>query len=242
MVNMSDRLLMMAQNIKQGETMADIGTDHGFLALYLVEKNICPKTILADISKGSLDKARKNVDEFVVHMGNENLEDRFEFRLGNGIDILEPAEVDVVCIAGMGGALIAEILNCDIRKSKSFNKLILQPRNGQIKLRRWLYENDFKIEKNLLAEEGKFICEVIIAVPARGNETAIKQKPDDFECEFPENMFEHSPKEAEEFAGRKIKADLMILESIGHRDPERSERIASHAQYLEKLLEKRRQR
>lgn len=242
MINMSDRLLLMAQNIKQGETMADIGTDHGFLALYLIEKNISPKTILADISKGSLDKARKNVNEFVIHMGNEGLKDRFEFRLGNGIDILKSAEVDVVCIAGMGGALIAEILNADIAKAKSFKKLILQPRNGQIKLRRWLYENSFIIEKNLLAEEGKFICEVIVATPAKSNIVAMVKEPDDFECEFPENMFDHSPKEAEEFAKRKLKADLMILESIGHRDPERSRRIASHAQYLEKLLEKRRQR
>lgn len=239
-MKLSDRLLLMAQNINQGETMADIGTDHGFLALYLVEKGICNKTILADISQGSLEKARRNVEEFRRYMPDVAPEGTFDLRLGNGIDILAPGEVEVVCIAGMGGALIADILNDDIEKAKTFKRFILQPRNGQIQLRKWLYENHFTIEKNLLVPEGKFICEIIIAVPSPEQDSKDQPKPSDFEFEFPPDLFLHNPELATKFAEKKLQGDLMILDWIGERDPKRAQEIAAHAHYLKELLHERR--
>lgn len=158
MIKLTDRLQVLADQIKQNETMADIGTDHGFLPLFLWENEISPKVIMADISSGSLEKARCNCE---VHYPDE----KFDLRLGNGIQVLENGEVDAVVIAGMGGKLITKILSENPEKTKSFKKLVLQPRNGQGKLRYWLLENGFSIICESLVREGKYICEIITAVP-----------------------------------------------------------------------------
>lgn len=128
MMKLSPRLKKIAEQINAGETMADIGTDHGFLPIYLWENKICPKVIMADISSGSLLKARENCEMY-------DPDARFDLRLGSGIEVLEEAEVDAVVMAGMGGILMTEILEKDIKKSLSFRKLILQPRKDVGKLR-----------------------------------------------------------------------------------------------------------
>lgn len=160
MIKLTDRLQTLADQIKQNETMADIGTDHGFLPIFLWENKISPKVIMADVSSGSLDKARCNCADLYP-------DEEFDLRLGNGIQVLDKGEVDAVVIAGMGGKLIAQILGEDTEKTKSFKKLVLQPRNGQGKLRCWLVENDFSIIRESLVREGKYICEVITAVPGK---------------------------------------------------------------------------
>ena len=152
-MKLSDRLQLIADEIHCGETMADIGTDHGFLPLYLLEVKKCPKVIMADISRGSLAKAEENC-KLAKAKGD------YEFRLGNGIDVLEDGEVDVVVIAGMGGNLIADILEWNLKKSRSIKRYILQPRRHVGKLRHWLYCNGFQIVKESLVEEGKCIIMV----------------------------------------------------------------------------------
>jgi len=158
MAELGNRLKTMADYIKAGETMADIGTDHGFLPLYLWEKKICPKVIMTDISAGSLNKAR------AAFPGQPPGAD---FRLGDGLTLLAPGEVDAVVIAGMGGVLITEILSQDMEKTISFSKFIMQPRNGSGKLRYFLDKAGFAIISENLAEEGKFICEIIVAKPPK---------------------------------------------------------------------------
>lgn len=159
MIRLTDRLQVLADQIEQNETMADIGTDHGFLPIYLWENEISPKVIMADISSGSLAKARMNGQELYP-------EETFDLRCGDGIRILENGEVDAVVIAGMGGKLMSQILGEDLEKTRSFKKLVLQPRNGQGKLRYWLVKNGFGIVKESLVREGKYICEIITAVPS----------------------------------------------------------------------------
>ena len=158
MIKLTERLQCLADQIEQNETMADIGTDHGFLPIYLWENEISPKVIMADISAGSLEKARCNCEE--LYPG-----EKFDLRLGNGIQIIENGEVDAVVIAGMGGKLMTQILEEDMEKTRSIKKLVLQPRNGQGKLRYWLVKNGFSIVKESLVREGKYICEIITAVP-----------------------------------------------------------------------------
>lgn len=156
MIKLTERLQLLADQIEKNETMADIGTDHGFLPIYLWENQISPKVIMADISPGSLDKARNN--------GREMYPDQdFDLRLGSGIEVLQNGEVDAVVIAGMGGKLMTEILGKDPEKTKSFKKIVMQPRNGQGKLRCWLIEHGFHITKESLVREGKYICEIITA-------------------------------------------------------------------------------
>ena len=154
-MKLSDRLELIADCIKAGETMADIGTDHGFLPLYLLKKGISPKVIMTDISPYSLDKARKNFEDEKGTVLPSSFHP--EFRVGDGLKVLEPAEVDAVVMAGIGGKLMIEILEEDAAKSHSFGKFILQPRKHPGELRHYLYHNGFMIEEERLVREGKFL-------------------------------------------------------------------------------------
>ena len=170
MIKLSDRLQMIADEIKKGETVADIGTDHGLLPIFLYESGRCPKVILGDINKGPLEKARENI---ALHFGADALDDdgnhacggALALRLGSGLEPVAFGETDAVVIAGMGGILMTEILGLDLNHTKSFKKLILQPRNGSHKLRWWLKQNGFVITAEHLVVERKYICEIITVEP-----------------------------------------------------------------------------
>lgn len=163
MINLSDRLEKMAQSINKGETMADIGTDHGFLPLYMLQNAMCPRVIMTDISEKSLMKAEENA---VIYLGEQT--DAAEFRVGDGLVPLGKSEVDTIVIAGMGGKLIRDIMAEDMELTMSFKKYILQPRIGQGELRRWLIENGFVIISDDLVREGRHIPEIITVLTPLG--------------------------------------------------------------------------
>lgn len=158
MTELSIRLQKIADRINEGETMADIGTDHGFLPIYLIENDISPSVIMTDVSRPSLMKGSDNLDM----LGADR--DRADFRVGDGISVLKSGETDAVVIAGMGGMLIRDIMSVDMDHTCSFRKYILQPRTRQGHLRKWLLENGFTIIHEDLVEEGRFIPEIITAL------------------------------------------------------------------------------
>lgn len=158
MIKLSERLLAIAACIDPGETVADIGTDHGLLPIFLYEQNKNPNVILCDLKPGPLEKAKKNIDTYVPLFSPA-------VRQGDGLTVLDDHETDVVVIAGMGGELISSILGADIRKTNSFRKFILQPRTCSDKLRMFLFANDFTIIDECLAMERGRICEILTAIP-----------------------------------------------------------------------------
>lgn len=155
-MKISNRLYKIYEEVATGETVADVGTDHGFVPILLIKNNISPAIIMSDISSKSLDKAINNLKDIKTSTLTS-------FRVSDGLIEISYGEVDDIIIAGMGGQLIIDILEKDIDKTHSFKKLILQPRNNSGRLRHWLYKNNFNIEKNVLAKEGKFVCEIIVA-------------------------------------------------------------------------------
>lgn len=235
MIKLTERLKCLADQIEQNETMADIGTDHGFLPIYLWENEISPKVIMADISAGSLEKARCNCEELYPDVD-------FDLRLGNGIQILENGEVDAVVIAGMGGKLMAQILEEDMEKTRSIRKLIMQPRNGQGKLRYWLIKNGFSIVKESLVREGKYICEIITAVPEMVDNN-ISYEIDG--CDKNSMEYETPPwivtagELAEPFIQNKIKIEEYALNGILKAesvDEDREAVTRARIEYLKSLL------
>ena len=169
MNKLSDRLQLIANRINEGETMADIGTDHGFLPIYLRNSGKSPKVIMADVSAPSLEKGRKNAHMMVSDM---SMLDDIGFRVGDGLSVLEPGEVDAVVIAGMGGKLIRDIMASDIELTRTIKKFIMQPRIGQGHLRKWLIENGFVIVAEDVVIEGDYIPEIITAVTPQFSEGA----------------------------------------------------------------------
>ena len=156
---LSKRIYKITEKIAPGESVADIGTDHGYVPMILMQKGISPRAIMSDISSGSLAKAVETFEQAGLDAQPE------DFRVGDGLDTINAAEVDAIIIGGLGGFTIIDILQNDITKSKSFSKLVLQPRKHSGNLRYFLYTNGWDITDEDLAKEGKFVCEVLTAVP-----------------------------------------------------------------------------
>ena len=100
-IKLDDRLKSVASLVRNGKRVADIGTDHGYLVAYLVENNICPCGIAADLRKGPLENARQTVIQ-------QGLSDKIELILSDGLENISPDSCDDIVIAGMGGNLIAK--------------------------------------------------------------------------------------------------------------------------------------
>lgn len=151
------RLERIASYVKRGMCVADIGTDHGYIPLHLVKEKISPFVLAMDINQGPLQKAQENIC-------NHLLEHQIRTRLSDGIRQLQPAEVDCVIIAGMGGRLILKILEQDQEKLSSFQRFILSPHSELEVVREEVLKLGLDIvEEDILFEEGHFypilICE-----------------------------------------------------------------------------------
>ena len=178
----SKRIYALRDAVQINETVADIGTDHGYVPMLVVREGISPHAIMSDISSESLSKA---IETFKAVNISVNPSD---FRVGDGLDTIEYGEVDDIIIAGLGGHTIANILDADIEKTRSFKKLILQPRKHSGALRLWLYANGFSIEKEILTSEGKFICEIIVAVPTDDTPAILPYPENDIRWAYPESL------------------------------------------------------
>ena len=139
--------------VRRGSRVADIGADHGYLAIELLRSGRASFVIATDKNSGPLDAAKKNIAAAGL---------KIDTRLGDGLKILREGEVDTICIAGMGGSLIGEIL--DSPTTNSVEQLILQPMNAVEKVYAWLENNGWLIGDVDLAEVGGIIYEIISAV------------------------------------------------------------------------------
>jgi len=161
MIKLSKRLQVLADFVPMGSRVADIGTDHAFLPCYLVKGGIANLAIGVDIREGPFRSACRTVRAYY-------LEDRISIRLGDGLAPLQPAEVDVVILAGMGGSTMLEILERSPQVVEKLQGLILQPMNGAEQVRDWLYSNNWVIgAEELLQEDGRYY-QVIKAERGRG--------------------------------------------------------------------------
>lgn len=146
-------------NYAQGKTIADIGTDHAYIPIALINEKRAAKVIASDINCGPLEAAKHNIDE-------HRLSSKIETRLGPGLSILNPGEADQIIIAGMGGSLIEEIIKNSINTARAA-ELLLQPMNAQYELRKYLIENGFSIIAEDIAVEGFKVYNFIKAVSGR---------------------------------------------------------------------------
>lgn len=149
-MELSIRLKTVAQAVTPGNRVADVGTDHGYVPIYLVKNHLSPGGIAMDVNRGPLEKAKE-------HIRMEKLGNKIATRLGNGLVPLEPDETDTVIIAGMGGDLICKILNARPEFLTAGKELILQPQSEWFKVRQLLAEHSYVIEKEwFLKEDGKY--------------------------------------------------------------------------------------
>lgn len=152
---LSDRLLAIASHVLQGETVADIGTDHGYIPIWLLYYGITDKVILTDLKEGPLIKAGNNFRKWLPDI-------KPDLRQGAGLSVLKPGEADTILIAGMGGILISRIMSDHPEIVDSASRLVLQPRNHAFTLRKYLrgMENFITTEEQIVPEAGRY-CEII---------------------------------------------------------------------------------
>lgn len=156
-MTLDGRLQAVADFVPVDSSVADIGTDHGYLALHLYEKNSDRKIIAADLNAGPCEAARKTFAE----AGVEDV----AVRQGNGLEALSAGEVECICIAGMGGKLIADILANSPEVFSQLKYAVLQPQNAAGDLRKWLLTHNWELADETLAKVDGRIYQIIKAEP-----------------------------------------------------------------------------
>ena len=158
---LSKRMTAVADMVSKQNTVADIGCDHGFVSIYLIQHGICKKVLAMDVNDGPLERAKE-------HISMRGLSDYIEVRKSDGMEKIgmdEKPEADAAIIAGMGGRLTVKILSDGLTKARLMQEIILQPQSEIFLVRRFLIENGFLIaEENMVLDEGKYY-QILKAVP-----------------------------------------------------------------------------
>lgn len=152
----SNRLLCCASMLAPGCRVADVGTDHGYLAIYLLQNGIAASVIAADLRERPLSKARANARRYGVL-------DKIRFTLSDGLEKIPPDDVDTIVCAGMGGDCIIHILQAADWLRDARYTLVLQPQSAGQALRKYLTGSGFAIEEETLAKDGGFYYTVLRA-------------------------------------------------------------------------------
>ena len=203
----SQRLKAVAESVTVGNRVADVGCDHAYISIYLIENNISPFVIAMDVNKGPLQRAHDNI----VKYGCQGL---INIRRSNGLEKLEIGEVDTVLIAGMGGILTVEILSQYMDITKSLKELVLQPQSDTNIVRRFLSDISYSIvEENMVKEDGKFYA-MIKAIPNYKLESI--------------NPYELTHIEHECYGRMLLEAKHRILKEFLHKERDKCNRIISN--------------
>ncbi len=161
MMALDERLRVVASMVEKGSRIADIGTDHAYLPVWLVENGVCPSAIAADLRSHPLEMARRHIEE-------AELTQVIQTRLGDGLSPIDPEEVDAIIIAGMGGETIAAILRAAEWLTHCPKRLILQPMTKAEETRRQIFESGYMIAEEHLVTDGRHLYPVMAAVYAGG--------------------------------------------------------------------------
>ncbi|CAI2605138.1 tRNA (adenine(22)-N(1))-methyltransferase [Apilactobacillus kunkeei] len=172
---LSQRLKVVADFVPQNSRVADIGSDHAYLPVYLMKQKQIEFGIASEVAKGPLDNAIQEIKA-------EGLSDRIDTRLADGLLSVQPEDkIDCVTIAGMGGTLIKNILENGNSHLSGNELLILQPNVGEDRLRTWLMNNQYEISDETILREDGHTYEIIVAKktdePVKYTEQEIKFGP-----------------------------------------------------------------
>lgn len=158
-MELSKRLQAVASLVEEGDTIADIGTDHAYIPIQLIQRGTISFAIAMDIHKGPLERAAE-------HVRMAELEKKIELRLSDGFEKLSPHEVDCAVLAGMGGGLVIKILKEHMEVTRSLKTCILQPQSEIAKVRAFLIKEGFLIiEEEMVCEDGKYYPMMKVVTP-----------------------------------------------------------------------------
>lgn len=149
-VVLSARMQAVADLVTTGNRVCDVGCDHGYISIYLVQNRKAPCVLAMDVNKGPLQRASE-------HIKAAGLEKYITLRLSDGLTAFRKGEADTLVCAGMGGRLMQRILEREPDKTFSFQELVLQPQSEIGEFRRFLEKMGYSTEdEDMILEEGKF--------------------------------------------------------------------------------------
>ncbi len=214
MIDLKGRLLQIAHMVDNCNQLADIGTDHAYIPIYLLQTGVAQRAIATDIKEQPLHRAAKNINKYC-------LADKIELRSGDGIKPIEDGECDVFIIAGMGGFLISEIIKASIEKVKKVKSIILQPMYTEEVLREYLLLSGFNICSEVLVYDEK---RIYVVLKAAYDGIARKEKPLYHHVGKP--LFDKGDPLLKSYLERKIRIQTKIVRGL------KKSEIKDRQQYL----------
>ncbi|WKY43389.1 class I SAM-dependent methyltransferase [Eubacteriaceae bacterium ES2] len=224
-IKLPPRLKKITECAEEFHCLADIGTDHGYIPVKMVQDGRLECAIACDINPMPLKKAQDLIQK-------NHLADQIKTRLGSGLSVIAENEADLVIIAGMGGVLISEILSASETVAKSADTLILQPMNAQNFLRKYLENHGYKIVDEALAKEGKRVYEILIV---QVGQMAINNP---LEYELGVAYEKRKDPLLIDLIDRKLELEMRIInETKDKKTPVAREQYEKSREYIEKLNE-----
>lgn len=230
-MQLSKRLSAVAGLIRTGRRLADVGTDHGYIPIYLIQNKVCDYAIAMDIGKGPLERAKE-------HIGRYGFEDRIETRLSDGVQQLKPQEADCMVVAGMGGLLTIHILENGRDVIASMKECVLQPQSEIGKVRKYLWNNRFAIvEEDMILEDGKFYP-MMRVIPNQRQE--VPGELLEVYAQYGQFLIEKKHPVLIEFLKKESKTNQKLLKQLQEQMPKTHERVVElkhQAAIIEKACE-----
>ncbi len=216
-MELSRRLQAVADLLSEGLIVADIGTDHGYIPIYLIETGKSPKAFAMDINKGPLVRAREHVE---MH----GLQEQIVIRQSDGVKALQVGECESVNVAGMGGALAIKIMEDGRAIFKSLKEFVLQPQSELDKVRQYLCENDYRIiAENMVLEDGKYYPMMKVV---NGNVENYSQ----MELRYGKKLLEGKHPVLKMFLEKEVQAKKQIINNLEHEQGEHIRKRVSEIQ------------
>ncbi|MCR5429914.1 MAG: class I SAM-dependent methyltransferase [Eubacterium sp.] len=206
---LSKRLKTVADLVTPCDKVADVGTDHGYVPIYLVKENIARFCYAMDVNEGPLTIAKSNI-------ASEGLEDKIETLLSDGFDSFGDREADTVIIAGMGGDLIVDILTR--AKSYEFKELILSPHKRVDLVRKYLMEGGYEIIDEIMIEDAEKYYPVIKACKGEANYS-------DVELEFGPKLLSNKDETLKAFLDKEYDKFSKIKDSLKEDNADVDEKL-----------------
>lgn len=228
-INISNRLIAVASMVTPGYVVTDIGTDHGYVPIYLIENNIANRVIAMDVNKGPLERAKDNIKK-------NAFENKIETRLSDGFAAMQKGEADIAVIAGMGGELMVNIMEKGRDVVLGLKEMVVSPHSEIDVVRRYLHKIGFKIEEEkIIKDEGKFYT-IIRCV--KGEDKVYTE----LEYKYGAKLLEEKNEVLIEFLNDKIKKFSAIKDNLIVQNSEkgnvRIEEINKELQEIETYLRK----
>lgn len=226
-IQLSSRLERVADYVPQEAILADIGSDHAYLPIFLLQKQKIQFAIAGEVVQGPYLSAKSSSKEY-------GLDKHIDVRLGDGLDVINKTDfVSAVTICGMGGELISQILEEGHLKKKltGVQTLILQPNVAEYQVRKWLVNHDYGIVDEEILEDNKRIYEIIVAKP-----TKKPQNYTDLQLKYGVYLSQTKPVLARKKWGQLIEKYTFILEQLQKSSQTQEQKIA-HIQGEIKELE-----